>query len=93
MVCVTHLDQAHVIGHLLKFAFFEIPGDFKLFNSRAYADNEFKGGRISWISKKKKRNFWLSERRGWEWAIIVKNTISNIVTSLHSNRISGLVTL
>lgn len=54
MVCVTHLDQAHVIGHLLKFAFFEIPGDFKLFNSRAYADNEFKGGRISWISKKKK---------------------------------------
>lgn len=53
MVCVTHLGQAHVIGHFLKFAFSEIP-DFKIFNSKAYADNEFKGGRISWISEKKK---------------------------------------
>lgn len=33
----------------LKFAFFESPGDFKLFYSKIHADNEFRGGRILWV--------------------------------------------
>ena len=49
MVCVTPLALAHVIGHFLKFAFFESPGDFKLFDIRVHAANEFRGERMSWI--------------------------------------------
>lgn len=80
MVCVTYLVQAHVIGHFLKFAFFEISGDFKLFNSRAYADNELKGGRISWISKKERFLVIRGEGRGEEWVKMVKkNIVSNFV--------------
>lgn len=47
MVYVTHLALAHVIS-LFKFAFFESPGDFKLFYSRVHADNEIRGERM-WI--------------------------------------------
>lgn len=49
MVCVIFLVLVYVIGYFLKFVFFELLGDFKLFDIRVYVVNEFRGERMSWI--------------------------------------------